>query len=53
MKIMFESDDDLSLGKVLSTPGMIIVVESAFQEDNNYHTQAYLHECFNKFVNEL
>ena len=35
MKIMFESDDDLPLGKKLSIPVCIIVVRSLFQEDNN------------------
>ena len=30
MKIRFESDDDLSLGKILSVPGMIIIFASVF-----------------------
>ena len=49
MKIRFESDDDLSLGKILSIPVCIIVVTSVFQEDNNYYPHVYLHECFYKY----
>ena len=39
MRIRFESDDNLPLGKMLSIPGMIIVVGSLLQEDNKYHPQ--------------
>ena len=39
MKIRFESDDDLPLGKILSIPSMIIVTRSIFQEDNKYFSQ--------------
>ena len=52
MKIRFQSDDDLPLGKILSIPVCIIVAGSVFQEDNNY-PQVYLHECLYEFVNEL
>ena len=45
IKIRFESDDDLPLGKVLSILGMIIAIESVFQEDSKYYSQVYLHEC--------
>ena len=34
MKIRFESNDDLSLGKILSIPSVIIITRSVFQEDN-------------------
>ena len=37
MKIRFESDDDLLLGKILSILVCIIVVGSVFQEDNSYY----------------
>ena len=53
MKIRFESDDDLTLGKILSFPVCIIAVESVSEKDNNYHSQAHLHECLYEFVNEL
>ena len=35
MKIRFESDDDLPLGKILSIPVCIITVGSIFQVDSN------------------
>ena len=44
MKIKFESNDDLPLGKILSIPVCIITVRSVFQENNNYQ-QVYLHQC--------
>ena len=53
MKIRFESDVDLSLGKILDISVCIIAVGSAFKEDNNYYPQAHLHECLYEFVNEL
>ena len=53
MKIRFESDDDLSLGKILNVPSLIIVTRSVFQEDNKYYPQVYLHECFYEFVEKL
>ena len=37
MKIRFESNDDLPLGKTLSIPCMIRVVKSVFQKDNKYY----------------
>ena len=37
IKIRFESDDDLPLGKILSIPVCIIAVGSVFQEDSNYY----------------
>ena len=49
IKIRFESDDDLPLGKILSIPECIIAVRSVFQEDNNYYPQVYLHECLYEY----
>ena len=45
MKIEFESNDDLPLGKILNIPVCIVTVGSVFQEDNNYYPQVCLHEC--------
>ena len=45
MKIRFESDDYLPLGKILNIPNLIIFAISAFQEDSQYYPQIYLHEC--------
>ena len=53
MKIRFESDGYLPLGKILSIPVCIIAVGSVFKGDSNYYLHAYLHECLHEFVNEL
>ena len=45
MKIRFESDDDLPLGKTLNISVCIIAVGSVFKEGNNYYPQANLHKC--------
>ena len=50
MKIRFELNDDLPLGKILSIP--VCIIGSVFPEDSGYHPQFYLHECLYKFVNE-
>ena len=50
MKIRFESDDDLPLGKMLSIPMCIIVLGSVFKRDSNYYPQVYLHECMYECV---
>ena len=53
MKIEFESDDNLPLGKILSISSITIVTRSVFQEDNKYYSQVYLHECAYESVGEL
>ena len=53
MKISFELDDDLSLGKVLSIHDLIIVNKSVLQEGNNYYPQVFLHECGYESVAKL
>ena len=47
-KVKIESDDDLTLGKILNIPVIIIViiVRSVFQENNKYYPQVHLHKCF-------
>ena len=52
MKIRFESDDDLCLGKILNIPVCIITIRSVFQENNNYYPQVYLHECLYEYEYE-
>ena len=49
MKIKFESNDDLSLGKILCIRVCIVTVRYDFQEDNNYYPQVYLHECLYEY----
>ena len=43
-KAKFNSDDDLTFGKMLSLHNMTIVVRSVFQEDNKYYPQSFLDE---------
>ena len=42
IKIKFNSDDDLSLFKILSLHNMTIVVRSVFQEDKKCYSQVFL-----------
>ena len=44
MKVRFESNDSLPLGKISNIPVCITVARSVFHE-NNYYSQVYLHEC--------
>ena len=44
MKIKFNSDDNLSLNKIVKLRNLTIVVRSVFQEDNKYYPQVFLHE---------
>ena len=45
MKIRFESDDDLPLGKMLNILSMIIFALSVFEKYGKNYLQVYLHEC--------
>ena len=49
MKIEFESNDDLPLGKILNIPVCIIIVRSVFEEDGKYYPQVLLHECLYEY----
>ena len=49
MKIKFESNDDLPLGKILNIPVCIIIVRSVFEEDGKYYPQVLLHECLYEY----
>ena len=48
MKIIFNSDDKLSLSKTIEIPSMIIVVRADFHESNKYYPQVFLEECLYK-----
>ena len=49
MKIKFESNDDLPLGKILNNSVCIIIVKSVFEEDRKYYPQVLLHECLYEY----
>ena len=44
MKIYFESDDDLSLGKTFNILDMITAVASVLEKNGKYYPQIFLHE---------
>ena len=48
MKIKFNSDDKLSLNKMIEIPSMIIVVRAVFRENNKNYPQDFLDECLYK-----
>ena len=41
MKIKFESDDDLPLGKMLNITVCLVIVRSVFQENYKYYPQFF------------
>ena len=43
LKIRFESNDGLPLGKILSIP--VMVITGSVFEDGKYYPQFFLHEC--------
>ena len=53
MKIKFNSNDDLPMGKILSIPVCIIIVRSGFGKDGKYYPQVLLHECFYEYENSI
>ena len=50
MKIKFESDDDLTLGKTFNILDMIIVVASVLEKRGKYYPEIFLHECMNAHI---
>ena len=45
MKIKFESDDDLPLGKTFNITDIIIVAASVLEKNGIYYPQIFLREC--------
>ena len=46
MKIKFNSDNNLTLNKILKLHNLTVIVRSVFQEDNKHYQQVFLKECF-------
>ena len=46
MKINFESNDDLPLGKILNILVCVIIAKSVFQENDKYYPQVHLKDYF-------
>ena len=49
MKIRFESNDNLSLGRILKLHMLTVIVRSVFEEDGKYYLKFFL----DKFLSEL
>ena len=48
MKIKFNSDDELTLNKMIEIPIIIIVVRGIFLENNKYYAKfSYMNVCIN------
>ena len=45
MKIKFNSDDNLTLNKILKIHNAAKVIRSVFEEDGKYYPQVFLDEC--------
>ena len=48
MQIKFDSDDILPLNKTIEIPIVTIVGRAVFHENNKYHPQVFLDECFHE-----
>ena len=48
MKIKFESDDNLPLGKTFSISDITIVAASVLEKDGKFYPQIFLDECVYK-----
>ena len=45
MKIKFNTDDNISLNKIIYFPTVTIKVRSVTQKDDKYYLQIFLDEC--------
>ena len=54
IKIKFETNDDLPLGKILHIPVCVIIIRGViFEEDNKYYPQVLLHEYFYEYEEDI
>ena len=45
MKIKFDTDDNISLNKIIYFPTITIIIRSVTQKDDKYYMQIFLDEC--------
>ena len=45
MKIKFNSDDNLSLNKILKLHNLTIIVRSVYEKDGKYYAEGFLDAC--------
>ena len=48
LKIIFNSDDDLPLNKILKLHNLTVIVRSVFEKDGKHYPQIFLDECLYK-----
>ena len=53
MKIRFKTNGDLPLNKIINIPACVVIVSSIFKEDNEYHPQVLLHDCFYEYEKNI
>ena len=45
MKIKFNTDDNISLNKIIYFPAITIIIRSVTQKGDKYYPQIFLEEC--------
>ena len=45
MKVIFDTDDELPLNKLLNLHMLTIIVRSVFKDEGKFYLQVYLDEC--------
>ena len=45
MKITFNTDDNISLNKIIYFPTITLIIRSVTQKDDKYYPQIFLDEC--------
>ena len=53
MKIIFKTNDELALNKIINIPVCVIIVSSIFKEDGEYYPQVLLHDCFHEYEENI
>ena len=53
MKIRFKTNGDLPLNEIINIPTCVVIVSSIFKEDNGYHRQVLLHDCFYEYEEKI
>ena len=48
MKVMFDTDDELPLNKLLNLHMLTIIVRSVFEDEGKFYLQVYLDGCLYK-----
>ena len=53
MKIRVKTNDDLPLNIIINIPVCAVIVSSIFKEDNEYHPQVLLRDCFYEYEENI